>query len=259
MEPTELVKIVKSHVLWLSGDSDGTRANLNGANLDGANLNGANLSGANLRRGEPEQGEPERGEPEQGVPERGEPGRGEPGRTWANLGGANLGGANLSGANLDGANLGGANLGGANLGGANLGGANLGGANLDGANLGGANLDGAKNIPDMARLRTQIVPDEGSFIGWRKCQNGIICKVQIPAKAKRSNATGRKCRAEYVKVLSVTRPDGTAAPAGLGLHNATKYVAGKTVRCHEWDDNRWKECTGGIHFFVTRAEAEAYT
>ena len=28
--------------------------------------------------------------------------------------------------------------------------------------------------------------------------------------------------------------------------------------CHEWDDNRWNECSGGIHFFVNRIDAENY-
>jgi len=31
------------------------------------------------------------------------------------------------------------------------------------------------------------------------------------------------------------------------------------VRCDKWDDDRWNECSGGIHFFLTRAEAEAYS
>jgi hypothetical protein len=79
-------------------------------------------------------------------------------------------------------------------------------------------------------------------------------KLKIPAKAKRSNATGRKCRAEYVKVLDVI--GGTV---GISQHDEnTKYVVGKTVKCNTWDDNRWNECSGGIHFFLTKLEAERY-
>jgi uncharacterized protein YjbI with pentapeptide repeats len=94
------------------------------------------------------------------------------------------GGADLRSANLRSANLSGADLSGANLSGANLSGANLSGANLSGANLSGANLSGAKNIPDYVRAVTSILPD-GPIIGWKKCNGGVIVKMQIPAKAKR--------------------------------------------------------------------------
>lgn len=36
------------------------------------------------------------------------------------------------------------------------------------------------------------------------------------------------------------------------------YRVGKTVRCDTWCEDRWQECAGGIHFFLTRAEAEAH-
>ena len=76
----------------------------------------------------------------------------------------------------------------------------------------------------------------------------------IPAKAKRSNATGRKCRASEVKVLEVI-----GAKEGISKHDDTvKYVKGKTVKCHEWNEDRWEECGGGIHFFLTRIETENY-
>jgi hypothetical protein len=179
--------------------------------------------------------------------------RDEPDGSRANLSRANLYGANLYGANLSGANLYGANLYGANLSGANLYGANLSGANLYGANLSGANLYGAKNELN-ARLQTQIVPDEGAFIGFKKCRGEKIVKVLIPAEAKRSNATGRKCRAEFVEVLEVFGDE----PAISSHDGKTEYRKGATVRCDSWCDDRWQECAGGIHFFITRAEAERY-
>jgi hypothetical protein len=172
----------------------------------------------------------------------------------ANLDGANLYGANLARANLYGANLDGANLDGANLDGANLYGANLCGANLDGANLCGANLDGA-NLPNIATARISILPDSGAFDGWKKCVDGVIVRLRIPANAKRSNSTGRKCRAEFVEVLEVI-----GAEVGIsGYDPAVKYKAGQIVKCHEWGNNRWEECAGGIHFYITRAEAEAHS
>ena len=171
----------------------------------------------------------------------------------ANLEGANLRGANLYGANLEGAYLRGAYLTGANLEGANLMRANLRGADLYGANLTEADLYGAKFDEKYMISLTSITP-EGVLTGWKKCRNNIIVKLQIPAKAKRSNATGRKCRAEYVKVLEVYGDE-----VGISQHNnATGYHKGKIVKCDKWDDNRWEECSGGIHFFITREEAERY-
>ena len=172
----------------------------------------------------------------------------------ANLSGANLFRANLSWADLSRANLSVANLTRANLFRANLYGANLREANLYGANLYGAYLYGAENIPDYVYARTSIVPDTGSFIGWKRCRDGVIVKLQIPASAKRSNATGRKCRASSAKVLAVY-----GAEYGVSQFKSTvEYHKGKIVVPDKWEEDRWQECAGGIHFFITRYEAENY-
>jgi hypothetical protein len=185
----------------------------------------------------------------------------------ANLGGADLGGADLGGANLRSADLRGADLGGANLRGADLGGANLGGADLrsadlrsadlrsadlGGADLGGANLRSAMGA-ELAVAQTRILPD-GALIGWKKLRNGVIAKLRIPEEAKRSHAFGRKCRAEFADVLEVIGAD-----VGISTHDGkTKYEAGKRVLPDTFDGDWMAECAGGIHFFITRAEAEAY-
>ena len=121
-----------------------------------------------------------------------------------------------------------------------------------GAVLSGAVLRGAKFISKLAAAQISIVPEEGDYIGWKKCQGGVIVKLLIPAKARRSNATGRKCRAEFAKVLEVIGAD-----RGVSLHDgATKYETGKTVKADKWDATRWEECSGGIHHYITRIEAE---
>ena len=123
-----------------------------------------------------------------------------------------------------------------------------------GADLHGANLRGAKNIPTLAAAQTVIVP-QGNLVGWKKCQNGVIVKLLIPQDAKRSNATGRKCRASKVKVLQVY-----GANEGLSTYKLAPtitYRKGEWVTT-KWNDDRWVECGGGIHFFLTREEAEAY-
>ncbi len=146
----------------------------------------------------------------------------------------------------------GANLAGANLAGANLAGANLAGAYLAGANLAGAYLAGAENA-ELVIARTRILPD-GDLIGWKKCGTTIV-KMKIPAEAKRSHAFGRKCRAEYVDVLEVFGAD-VAETSAHGPR--TEYRVGQRVMPDRFDDNWQDECSNGIHFFITRAEAEAY-
>ena len=137
---------------------------------------------------------------------------------------------------------------------ANLYEANLSWADLRGANLYGANLRGAENIPSHVFAMTSILQDEGDIIGWKKCTDGVIIKLLIKNGVKRSNATGRKCRAEKAKVLDVIGVD-----KGISSYDGkTEYIKGKTVKCNNWDNDRWNECGGGIHFFITRYEAEDY-
>jgi len=163
-------------------------------------------------------------------------------------------GANLSRADLYGANLYGANLYGANLYGANLSGANLYGANLTRANLYGADLYGAENGGIAAAMT--VVPSQGELTVWKKLREGVA-ELRIPREARRSNATGRKCRAEYAVVVSL--PEG--CEVGHSLHDETfEYRVGETVRPREpWCEDRWQECASGIHFYITREEAEAHS
>ena len=168
----------------------------------------------------------------------------------ASLDGASLDGASLNRASLNGANLDGANLYRANLNGANLDGANLDGASLDGASLYRANLNGA-SLENVKNLFYQI-PQEGELIVWKAVAGGV-CKLRVPPEAKRTaTPIGRKCRAEWVEVLE-------APTNGAGLHDRNVvYRAGEIVRPDKYDPDPRVECTHGIHFFLTREEAEAY-
>ena len=167
----------------------------------------------------------------------------------ANLTRANLSEADLTGADLSGANLSGANLTGANLTGAYLSGANLSEANLTGANLTRANLKDVKNMPCF-----QIVPEKGSFVGWKKLQNDVIAELLIPAKAARVSSTGRKCRAEFVEVVEMYGQN-----EAFDKHtDKTLYKVGEVVKPDKWEADIRVECTHGIHFFLTKKEAEEY-
>ena len=144
----------------------------------------------------------------------------------------------------------------ANLSGADLYEADLRRANLSGANLSGANLSGAEN------LNLPIAcPEEGSFIGFKKCLNELIVKLEIPADALRCSATGRKCRCSKAKVLSITNADGSDANIDAVASEYDKnfiYKVGETVEVCSFNTDRWNECSAGIHFFVTRQEAVDY-
>ena len=149
----------------------------------------------------------------------------------------------------------------ADLQGADLLGANLWEADLLGANLRGADLLGANNIPDY--ICPICCPEKGSFIGFKKTyirQTPVIVELEIPADAKRISATNRKCRCDKAKVLSITDLSGTVKLdlAVSGYDEEFIYEVGKTVFVDDFDDNRWNECSTGIHFFITRKEAIDY-
>ena len=143
---------------------------------------------------------------------------------------------------------------GANLRDANLCDADLYDANLRGANLYGADLRGADGI-------YLACPEVGAFTAFKKCHGGLIVELLIPADAKRSSATGRKCRCDKAVVVGITNTDGsetavTEAPSKYNL-NFT-YRIGETVSVDNFEDNRFIECAPGIHFFITRQEAVEY-
>ena len=172
----------------------------------------------------------------------------------ADLRGADLRGADLSGADLSAADLRGADLRGADLSGADLRGADLSGADLSAADLSAADLSGAKGA-ELAIARTRILA-AGTLIGWKKCRGGVLVKLEIPAEARRSHAFGRKCRAEFARVLEVI-----GAEEGRSAYEwapSVVYRVGETVRPEAWDEDWTVECGGGIHFYITREEAEAH-
>ena len=172
---------------------------------------------------------------------------------------ANLCDADLRDANLCGADLRGANLCDANLRGADLCGANLCDANLCDADLRDANLRGAKNIPYIP----MTCPDKGSFIGWKKSAEGIIIKLFIPDDAKRTSGTGRKCRSDKVKVLEFQNINGDPITnidtVSSWYDMKFRYKVGEIiVPKYPFEEDRFKECASGIHFFINREEAVNY-
>ena len=161
-----------------------------------------------------------------------------------------------SGADLRSADLRGAYLRDADLSGADLSGANLRGANLRGAYLRGADIRGAKNLPYLPFA----CPSDGAFIGWKKV-DGKLVKLLIPEDARRCSATSQKCRCDKAQVLAITDTDGNN-PIDEVLNTSQDadllYKVGETVYPDEFTDNRWDECSHGIHFFINKQDAINY-
>lgn len=148
-----------------------------------------------------------------------------------------------------------ADLRGADLRGANLRGADLWEADLRGADLSGADLSGNTQI-----IYPIACPDTGVFTAWKKAR-GYIIQLEIPDEAKRVSATTRKCRCNMAKVVAIQNIDGTDSglrEVSSGYDHNFIYKVGETVTVDCFDDNRWNECSTGIHFFITRQEAVEY-
>ncbi len=194
--------------------------------------------------------------------------RGEDGGERANLSGAYLSGANLSGAYLSGAYLSGAYLSEANLSGADLSeadlfGANLSEADLSRANLSRANLSRANYIEKAKNLFYPIAcPEIGAFVGWKKARvktggHECIVKLGITEDAVRSSAAGRKCRCSKATVLEIQDLEGNVLEqaAVSDRDENFHYIPGTVASVLDFDENRWNECSTGIHFYITREEA----
>ena len=220
MEKEKLDKILENHKLWLNGEG-GECADLRGANLKGADLRNINLSNIDLRC-------------------------------------ADLYSADLRAARLRYAKLNSAKLSGASLYNTNLTGANLNGANLYSSNLNNANLTNVKT--NMYTIGYNLAcPEEGSFIGYKKAGKYIV-KLLILEDSKRSSATTLKCRCDKAKVLDVEKIDTgekiESTPSDYDINFI--YKVGEIVKVDDFDENRWYECSSGIHFFMNKQNAINY-
>ena len=130
-------------------------------------------------------------------------------------------------------------------------------------------------------------PEEGSFIGWKigttagspnnleeELQGLCLIELEIPEDAKRSSCYGNKCRCDKAMVKSITRLETYADGRSLKIIELTDshvssaysairsggvtYTVGQMVEADSFDENRWRECSGGIHFFFHRADALQY-
>ena len=252
----ELKEILEQHKLWLDSnekegkcadltDADLTWADLTGANLTSADLRGSNLNFANLRRADLTSAD----------------------LSHTNLTSVDLSGAVLTDADLTDTDLRRADLAFANLSDANLSGANLSGANLLETDLRRANLTGTDLIcvdleyadltdtilDEKEQCRKGIVLTE-PIVGYKKASGGKIITLEIPVEAKVFSINNSKRRTNKVKVIDM---QGETELSSI-RDNIFKYHVGDEIDITNFDERYNVECGAGVHFFLTREEAEKY-
>lgn len=102
-------------------------------------------------------------------------------------------------------------------------------------------------------------PEEGSFIGYKKANKHLI-KLLILEDSKRSSATTLKCRCDKAKVLSITniKTGKEISEIASDYDKNFIYKVGKIVEVKDFDEDRWNECSTGIHFFMNKESAINY-
>jgi hypothetical protein len=109
-----------------------------------------------------------------------------------------------------------------------------------------------------------VCPSTGSFTAYKKAYSewgeSLIVTLLIPAGARRSSATTRKCRADKAVVLDIRglRTNEQHKIAVSHFDHKFEYKLGEVVSVPNFNPDRWEECAEGIHFFITREEAEIY-
>ena len=115
-------------------------------------------------------------------------------------------------------------------------------------------------------------PSEGGFIAWKKCEGrkknkyfgDVIVKLLIPEHARRSSATTNKCRCDEAIVLDIQDYSGKSIANECTAHSLyqkdiIRYAVGRVIKPTEpFDEDRFRECASGIHFFYNREDAVAY-
>lgn len=122
-----------------------------------------------------------------------------------------------------------------------------------------------------------MCPEEGSFIGWKYVtfpasilENSeqhtdwcaVLVKLKIPEDAKRSSGFSRKCRASKVEVLGFYATDGTRLDDIYEVNHidvfSIVYKIGECTYPDSFNEDRYVECSHGIHFFVSKDDAIQY-
>lgn len=165
----------------------------------------------------------------------------------------------LDDCDLQNSNLKNANLERASLRRANLTGVDISGARLYAAVLENAILDDIIFDDNTKNFRIHC-PEKGAFIAYKKGLNNLIVKLLIPSDARRVSSTMNCCRCDKAKVLEIKNFEGTKFfdEAWSTVAEGFCYKLGEWVYAENFNEDRWYDSTGGIHFWMTEEEAKAY-
>lgn len=165
----------------------------------------------------------------------------------------------LDDCNLQNANLKNANLERASLRRANLTKVDISGARLYAAVLENAILDDIIFDDNTKNFRIHC-PEKGAFIAYKKGLNNLIVKLLIPSDSRRVSSTMNCCRCDKAKVLEIKNFEGTKFfdEAWSTVAEGFCYKLGEWVYAENFNEDRWYDSTGGIHFWMTEEEAKAY-
>ena len=111
----------------------------------------------------------------------------------------------------------------------------------------------------LSEKMPMICPRTGPFTGYKKCMDGAVVELLITEDARRSSACGRKCRCDKAVVIRITNRHGLEVQKAVSEFDSSFiYRKGETVSVPDFDPDRFNECSAGIHFFMTKEEAESY-
>ena len=131
------------------------------------------------------------------------------------------------------------------------------------------------DISDCTFIKTVpfICPESGEFVGYKKCWYldnekdayiDCVVKLLVPFDAKRSSAFSNKCRCSKVKVLGIFDLDGNELKDVFSVFSPYEYdgkfiyTVGEEVYPDSFDEDRFNECSHGIHLFTSFDEARDY-
>ncbi|MBR2560680.1 MAG: pentapeptide repeat-containing protein [Eubacterium sp.] len=132
-------------------------------------------------------------------------------------------------------------------------------ADVTGDDFSDCDLDEEKFVGAIGFHPHMRCPEEGPFIAWKKCREDHIVKLLIPTDAMRTGASRYDCRASEAKVLEIRDQDNEPCEEALSCADEDfVYRKGETVYPEEEFDDTMLTGGSGIHFFLTRTEAELF-
>lgn len=117
-----------------------------------------------------------------------------------------------------------------------------------------SDFSGSRGSNDFMNL-IRNYPD-GKFIGWKQLVGNRIAKLQILGEV--SGGSERKLRTSKAKVLAIYENNREVDEGYSHYRDGFLYRKGAIVEPDEFNTDPTYTCTGGIHFFLKRHDAEKF-